>query len=215
MNRRDPLRGVWRALQARVSSRHTPGTLVDMLALSAGLDSPMRNAVHCLTRACLTFATCGCLLACGGKHSDEAREPATSDFWEENAEARLDELEPAEVMAACSALEEELEYGAKFCQFGAVFFASSTNSDDVAFQVACAEHEQTCLEEEVFDVSLCFDTNTLSPDCEAVVGDFRECLTQNAEALQGYGTCSSTLAEIDSDSLPLVPACERLLLCQE
>lgn len=182
---------------------------------SAGRELAMRNAPSWVTRVCLTVVTCGWLFACGGKHSDEALEPGTSDWWEENADADLDELEPAEVLAACEALEEELEYGAKFCQYSAVLVASGQNSDDVAFRMACTEFEQTCVEDEVFDVGLCFDTTTLSPDCDAVAGDFRECLTTNAEAIQGYGTCSSSLAEIDSESLQHIPACERLVLCRE
>lgn len=163
----------------------------------------------------LVSVSLSCFGACGGKEVDKSEKPGTSAWWEKNAAARLDEVDPEDVMAACETLEEDLGYGDAFCEFGAVLVAAASSTDDDAFHMACAEHEQTCIDEQIFDVSLCFDTTTLSPDCEAVVADFRDCLTQNTQALKAYGSCESSLSELDSVTPELLPACERLLLCQE
>lgn len=154
-------------------------------------------------------------LACGGKQRDEPVEPGTAAWWDENADVTLIEGDPEQVVAACAALEEELRYAEAFCEYSAVLVASAASADDEAFQSACAEFQETCIEEQIFDVSLCFDPTTLSPDCTAEVGDFRDCLTHNTKNLAEYGTCASSLGDLAAERLELLPSCERLLLCQE
>lgn len=77
------------------------------------------------------------------------------------------------------------------------------------------EFKDTCIEEQIFDVSRCFDPTTLSPDCTAEVGDVRDCLTHSTAALEEYGTCASALGDLGAERPALLPSCELLLLCQE